>query len=350
MRKAFLAAATLPLLLAQAAWAHPGTGIVVDRQGRVFFTDLKRIWQWAPGGGLTAVVSGKHSHAIRLDAAGNLEGEQLTYDSANARWWTSAWRLAPDGTVSDTAAPAEGFPDLFTPAVAPDGTRYYARVDNNRRDVSEIHRQKPDGSRDVLAGGIYGYADGVGREARFGPIGAIAVGPGGDLYVTDEVSVRKVTTGGRVTTLARGGPLLKPSFLSRFFSGRFGKMMGLAVDARGEVFAANYGGGRVVSLARGESHSRPRVSQPLVSPASRFPGPTSTFSSPGRCRAAGTPSGCAARVPTGPGGRLPSSAAASRRNFPAPGAGAVQLTLWQCISFFVRARRAGIGGAGELSA
>jgi hypothetical protein len=133
--------------------------------------------------------------------------------------------------------------------VAPDGTRYYARVDNNRRDVSEIHRQKPDGSRDVLAGGVYGYADGVGREARFGPIGAIAVGPGGDLYITDEVSVRKVTTGGRVTTLARGGPLLKPSFVSRFFSGQFGKMMGLAVDGRGEVFAANYGGGRVVKVS-----------------------------------------------------------------------------------------------------
>lgn len=249
MTKAFAAAVTLQLLLAQAAWAHPGTGIVVDRQGRVFFTDLKRIWLWEPGGGLTAVVSGKHSHAIRLDAAGNLEGEHLTYDSANARWWTSAWRLAPDGTVSDTAAPVEGFPDLFTPAVAPDGTRYYARVDNNRRDVSEIHRQKPDGSGDVVAGGVYGYADGLGREARFGPIGAIAVGPGGDLYVTDEVSVRKVTTGGRVTTLARGGPLLKPSFVSRVLSGRFGKMMGLAVDARGEVFAANYGGGRVVKVS-----------------------------------------------------------------------------------------------------
>jgi DNA-binding beta-propeller fold protein YncE len=122
-------------------------------------------------------------------------------------------------------------------------------VDNNRRDVSEIRRFKPDGARDVLAGGLYGYADGVGREARFGPIGAIAVGPGGDLYVTDEASIRKVTPGGRVSTLARGGPLLKPSLVSRLFSGRFGKMMGLAVDARGEVFAANYGGGRVVQVS-----------------------------------------------------------------------------------------------------
>jgi hypothetical protein len=242
-------ALTLQLFQPEPARAHPGTGIVVDRQGRVYFTDLKRIWRWEPGGGLTAVVTGKHSHALRLDSGGNLEGEHLTYDSAGKRWWTSAWRLAPDGSVSDTVPPVEGFPDLFTPAVAPDGTRYYAHVDNNRRNVSEIRRRRPDGSTDLLAGGAYGFADGVGREARFGPIGAIAVGPGGDLYVTDEGSVRKVTAGGRVTTLARGGRLLKPSLVSRFLSGRFGKMMGLAVDARGDVFAANYGGGRVVEVS-----------------------------------------------------------------------------------------------------
>jgi sugar lactone lactonase YvrE len=121
-------------------------------------------------------------------------------------------------------------------------------VDNNRRDVSEIHRRTPDGRTELLAGGAYGYADGVGRQARFGPIGALAVGPGEDLYVTDEASVRKVSAAGRVTTLARGGELLKPNLLSRVLGGRFGKMMGLAVDARGNVFAANYGGGRVVRV------------------------------------------------------------------------------------------------------
>lgn len=243
------ALAVLLLIPAAAARAHPGTGIAVDRQGRVYFTDLKRIWRWEPGGRVTAVVTARHSHAIRLDADGCLEGEHLTYDPLSERWQSSAWRLEEDGTVRDTAPAAEGFPFLFTPAVAPDGTRYYAHVDNNRRDVSEIHRRTPGGRTELLAGGAYGYADGVGREARFGPIGAIAVGPGGELYVTDEVAVRKVPPSGRVTTLARGGRLLKPSFFARHFEGRFGKMMGLAVDSRGNVFAANYGAGRVVAVA-----------------------------------------------------------------------------------------------------
>jgi hypothetical protein len=233
------------------ARAHPGTGIVVDGQGRVYFTDLKRIWRWEPGGRVTAVVEGKHSHAIRLDADGTLEGEHLAYDPAAGRWWTSAWRLDPGAAVRDTAPAAEGFPFLFSPAVAPDGTRYYARVDNNRRDVSEIHRRAPDGRTELLAGGVYGYRDGVGREARFGPIGAIAVGPGGVLYVTDHFSVRRVTPGGRVTTLARGSRLLKSTLLGRALGlgERFGHLMGIAVDPGGNAFVANYGGRRVVRVS-----------------------------------------------------------------------------------------------------
>jgi hypothetical protein len=145
----------------------------------------------------------------------------------------------------------EGFPFLFTPAVAADGTRYYTRVDNNRRDFSEIHRRTPDGKTELLAGGVYGYADGMGREARFGPIGALAVGPGGSIYVTDLACVRKVAADGRVTTLARGGRLLKSTIAARLLGlgERYGYMMGLAVDSGGNVFAANYGGRRVVRVS-----------------------------------------------------------------------------------------------------
>jgi hypothetical protein len=249
MRKTTLAAAIFLALFLGAfpLGAHPGTGIVVDRAGRVYFTDLERVWRWTPGGKLEVVVAGRHSHALRLDEKGRLEGEHLTYDGAAGRWWSSAWRLEEDGTVRDTAPPTEGFPFLFTPAVAPDGTRYYFRVDNNRKDVSEIHRRLPDGATALLAGGTYGHADGAGASARMGPIGALAVGPGGVLYFTDEASVRKVTPSGEVRTIARGG-MLEPSLFARFFEGRFGKMMGLAVDDRGNVIAANYGGGRLVRV------------------------------------------------------------------------------------------------------
>ena len=57
----------LLLLAAEGLLAHPTTGIVVDGQGRVYFTDLKNVWRWEPQGRVTAVVTGKHSHALRLN-------------------------------------------------------------------------------------------------------------------------------------------------------------------------------------------------------------------------------------------------------------------------------------------
>src|SRR5712691_6694273 len=102
MTKTFPAAGLaliLQLVFSGAAAAHPGTGIVVDRQGRVYFTDLKTIWRWEPGGRMTPVVEGKHSHAIRLDTEGDLEGEHLTYDGSHEKWLTSSWRLESDGRV-----------------------------------------------------------------------------------------------------------------------------------------------------------------------------------------------------------------------------------------------------------
>src|SRR5262249_58825597 len=136
--------------------------------------ELARVGRWTPGGKLEVVVAGKHSHALRLDETGRLEGEHLAYEGAAGRWWSSAWRLEEDGTVHDTAPPTEGFPFLFTPAVAPDGTRYFFRVDNNRKDVSEIHRRAPNGKKELLPGGTAGFADGA--AGRAGP-GAHARAP-----------------------------------------------------------------------------------------------------------------------------------------------------------------------------
>lgn len=245
----------LPLLFACSilaspapAAAHPGTGIAVDAAGRVYFTDLKQIWRCDPDGRLTVVVPGRHSHGIRLSPDGTLWGEHLSYDGS--RWWSSAWKLPPGGTRLEVSSPEEeGFPFLFPAAVAPDGTRYFARVDNNRRDRSEIFRQRPGDVPEPFAGGTYGYADGSGAAARFGPIGAIAVGLDGTLFVTDAPAVRKVSPDGRVSTLARGGRLLKATLAGRLFGDRSGTLMGAAVDASGNVSVANYGGRRVVRIS-----------------------------------------------------------------------------------------------------
>ena len=73
-----------------------------------------------------------------------------------------------------------------------------------------IRRITADGTVTTLAGSAnqFGLTDGTGAAARFyGPFG-IAIGPDGDLYVADTVSVRRVTSAGVVTTYAGGGGTL----------------------------------------------------------------------------------------------------------------------------------------------
>ncbi|MDB5948143.1 MAG: hypothetical protein JWQ33_3169 [Ramlibacter sp.] len=69
-----------------------------------------------------------------------------------------------------------------------------------------IYKYSPGGTPVLLAGstGVTGYADGVGANARFGPIAGLAVDAQSVVYVGDPENrvVRKISPGGEVTTLA----------------------------------------------------------------------------------------------------------------------------------------------------
>ena len=269
MTRGGIPAALLAVALLHAAapaTAHPGTGIVIDARGRVAFTNLKSVWRWEPGGRLSEIVPGVHTHALRLETDGTLVGEDLHYDAARNRFVTAVWRYSPEGLLARGPSTDES-PFEFSDAVASDGSIYFSRVDNNRRDVSEIYRRKPGGVRELVAGGAYGYADGLGPAARFGPVGALAVAPDGSLLVTDAPGVRRIAPDGRVSTLARGTALLKDSLASRLMGERFGYLMGLAVDSAGNVLVANYGNGRVVKVTPSGDVSPVLVSEGIWTPA-----------------------------------------------------------------------------------
>ena len=219
--------------------AHPGTGIVADRAGRIYFTDLLQIWRLEPGGRLTVAVPKTHTHELFLDGEGNLFGEHLEYEGSAERWWTSVWRLTPDGRLSQLHPRTAGFRSAF-PAVRDRlGNGFYADVNNHLRETSRIYRRSPGGEVALLAGGSWGHGDGAGPQARFGSIGGMAAGPDGSLYVADGSTIRRVSADGQVKTIARGSALLgRPA---AWFGGRSNHLMGVAADARGVVFVANHG-------------------------------------------------------------------------------------------------------------
>ncbi|MCX6927821.1 MAG: hypothetical protein NT154_32120, partial [Verrucomicrobia bacterium] len=89
-------------------------------------------------------------------------------------------------------------------------------------------------------GGGPGAIDGPGAEARFNLAGGVAVDGAGNKYVADSYNntVRKITPGGVVTTLA-GLAGSRGSVNGTGGAARFNFPIGVAVDAAGNVYVAD---------------------------------------------------------------------------------------------------------------
>ena len=94
----------------------------------------------------------------------------------------------------------------------------------------------------TLAGlaGSSGSADGTGSAARFNSPSGVAVDSGGNVYVSDDYNhtIRKVTAGGVVTTLA-GLAGSSGSADGAGSGARFYYPYGVAVDSGGNVYVAD---------------------------------------------------------------------------------------------------------------
>lgn len=177
-------------------------GITVDAAGNVFVADFSRIRKITPAGVVTSFAGGATGS---LDATG-----------AAARF------SGPMGEI----------------AIDSDGSLYVADTDNHT-----VRKITPAAVVTTLAGqsGSSGTVNGTGAAARFNAPVGIAVDAAKNVYVADDEGrlIRKITPAGVVTTLAGASE----ESLGADGSGsaaRFGGVTGLAVDADGNVFAADY--------------------------------------------------------------------------------------------------------------
>ena len=233
-------AVVLQCLLSDKVLAHEGWGIVVDRQGQIYFSDIptNTIWRVTQEGQPEAFLNNKHSHALVLAEDGRIYGTQEHHAAAVG----GIWRIAPDGTFSNVFTPAADFPlNLHPFTMDRDGNIFSTNSISfpNQRDKVLLLRSTPDGSVTVLAGSAGGYRDGRGSEAQFSGIDGLAWATDGSLYMTDGVYVRRVTMDGVVTTLGNGA-LTTPSFGE--------DLMGLTVSADGSVYVADYSQRRLIEL------------------------------------------------------------------------------------------------------
>lgn len=167
---------------------------------------------WAGSAGVFGIADGIGTSArfslvygVALDASGNLYVADTSYNTirkinAGGAVTTLAGLPGASGNADGTGSSAR----FNSPtAIAVDSTGSLYVVDTNNHTIRKI---TPAGAVSTLAGspGLIGSADGIGSSARFNSPNAIAVDANGNVYVADtnNHTIRKITAGGTVTTLA----------------------------------------------------------------------------------------------------------------------------------------------------
>ena len=169
-------------------------------------------------------------------------------------WNFSIRRITPNGEVSTlagngTAGDADGtgsaaqFGSPSSIAIDAAGNLYVAEARDNRR----IRKVTPAGEVSTFAGsGTDGDADGTGSAAQFGSPSGITIDATGNLFVTDENRIRKVTPSGKVSTLFDG-------FTGGFADNTgdaalFGKPLDIVMDATGDLYVADTENHRILKI------------------------------------------------------------------------------------------------------
>ena len=221
------------------------SAIAAAADGRLFITSGRNVIEVSPAGAtrtLAVLEPGNLGGGIAVDAAGNL----IVATGIGTR------RIAPSGasTLLEGAGSTDG--GAGTPAtarrgVAVDaaGTVYIAALDNT------IVRIDAAGNRSVLAGtpNTSGTADGSGAAARFGKLVALALDAQGNLYAADAGAdsqlIRKITPTGVVSTVA-GKPDVA-ALQTGALPGGLAPLGGLVLDGKGSLYASS--GNAIVRIA-----------------------------------------------------------------------------------------------------
>ena len=221
-------ALTLTCLLPAPAAAHPGSGIVVDRSGQIYFVDMvSGVWKIDAHGALTH-MRGPAFHWMTLDATDRFAATRL-----------------PSGSGGDVArigtSPTLLLGSDFPLAMARDGDLYFP---SHRGGAPlQILRFRPTGQTSILASLPARSAREPVRE-----INGLAAGPDGSLYYTEHDAIRRIDTAGRVSTVVENIEVAGCTSIPTSGTRRDPLLRGLDVGADGTIYVAATGCGSVLRV------------------------------------------------------------------------------------------------------
>lgn len=224
----FLLALAASCVLATPAGAHPGSGIAVDRQGLIYFVDTgSGVWKLGSRGVLTR-VPGPAFHWMTLDANGRFASVRLPSGPG--------WEMAQAG-ASPTLLLSSDFPIV----TGRDGNLYYPSAGPSG--ALQVLRLMPSGQTSILATLPAATARGPLRW-----LNGLAVGPDGSLYYTEDNAIRRITPQGRISTVTENVTLTGCASIPGAEASQGPYLRGLGVDARGTIYVAASGCGRVLKV------------------------------------------------------------------------------------------------------
>ena len=223
------------LFVSSISEAHPGIGIVKDREGNIYYTDLAKVWKISLDGNKTIVVSGVHTHELYIDDDDNLYGEHLWYNGESQNTWGHyVWCLKNTGELIKEINPTEGFLSNYSFARDSSGNMYWVE----RFTTSKIIKKTKNG--EIIKIG----------EGKFGFIGWLNCTKNGSLYFTENNKLHRLfpeekSGSYRMETLATNIGSKSTDFS---MMGRNYDSYGIWTDAAGNVYLAMIDSKKVIRI------------------------------------------------------------------------------------------------------
>jgi len=211
-------------------FAHPGSGIFVDRQGTIYFVDTGAgIWKLERSGTLTKLTAPAY--------------HWMAFDVYNKRANTSSSRFAlGNGTIiRDSGEPRIFVSSDFPITIGSNGDFYYPAIGSTGQ--LQINRLDTSGHNTVVKN--------LPEHTESGPLrwlNGIVVSADGSIYYSEDKAIRRITPEGELATLFLHPTTPRCDSVPGVESEQGPYLRGIDVDKQGNVYAAVTGCGSVVKI------------------------------------------------------------------------------------------------------